>query len=406
MPRRLLLFVALASLLCVPRSVYAQENPVEVPGCDLAQNPKAFNGKLIRVRGTLNVHFEDFTLGIGNCDTEQGIWLTFGGDVPGLVASTVNDFFRKPGTDIKVNGVAYGIKKDDNFRRLYALIAARHGDKSDYSVTATLTGMFFAGKGYKTATGAVNFTGYGHLGCCALLVITQASDVESVPPANLNLRGVLIGPDGKPLEGFMVFDDVLGGSPPERQRTVTNKQGEFAFSNSGQQLRFENANYRPLTLNVEPGGATIRVRLQDAKHSDWVVPACGEMISSSRMGFSVLFALPQKMESSRNDTESMQSFFIYPRGGEPSSAELIISNSPEEMTDAADSLNSERFEERWAKDDAGNVVGMDARGRMNHGGYWRTTIFLSRDTATYRLQPGKQPNALDQIIDSACIAIR
>jgi hypothetical protein len=84
----------------------------------------------------------------------------------------------------------------------------------------------------------------------------------------------------------------------------------------------------------------------------------------------------------------------------------VISNSPEEMTDAADSLNSERFEERWAKDDAGNVVGLDARGRMNHGGYWRTTIFLNRDTATYRLQPGKQPNALDQIIDSACIAIR
>jgi len=378
---------------------------VEVPGCDLARNPKAFDGKLIRVRGTLNVHFEDFSLGVRNCDTEQGIWLAFGGDVPGIVASTVNDSFRKPDSEIKINGVSYGVKKDDSFRRLYALIAARHGDKPNYNVSAMLTGMFFAGQESRTAKGTVDFVGYGHLGCCALLVITQVSDVESVPPANLNLRGVLVGIDGKPVEGFTVIDDVLGGTPPERQKTVTNEKGEFAFSNSGQQLRFENPNYRPLALTVEPGGAPIRVRLQDAKQSDWVIPACGEVSSSSRIGFSVLFASPKTMESSPINNDNVQSLFIYPRGGEPSSAELVISTSAEEITDA-DSLDSERFEERWIKDSAGNVVGMDARGRMKHGGYWRTAIFSSRDTASYRLLSGKQPDALDQIIDSACIAKR
>jgi hypothetical protein len=406
MSKRLFRFAAFAGLLCVPRSVYAQENPVEVPACDLARNPKAFDGKLIRVRGTLSVHFEDFSFGIRNCGTQQGIWLAFGGDVPGIVASTVNDSLRKPGSDIKVNGVSYGIKEDDSFRKLYALIAARHGDKPDYSVTATLIGMFFAGEESRTAKGVVDFVGYGHLGCCALLVITQVSDVESVPRANLNLRGVLIGIDGKPVEGFTVFDDVLGGTPPERQKTVTNKQGEFAFPNSGQQLRFENPSYRPIALTVEPGGTPIRVRLQDAKHSDWVIPAFGEANSSSRMGFSVLFALPKTMESSPLDNDDMQSVFVYPRGGEPASAELIISSSSDEITDAADSLDSERFEERWVKDSAGNVVGMDARGRMKHGGYWRTAVFSGRDTASYRLQSGKQPNALDQIIDSACIAKR
>jgi len=406
MSKRLLQFVAFVGLLPVPQLVYAQENPMEVPGCDLARNPKASDGKLIRVRGTLNVHFEDFSLGIRNCDTEQGIWLAFGGDVPGIVTSMANDNVRRPGVDIKVNDVTYGIKKDENFSRLYALIAARHGDKPDYSVTATLTGMFFAGEESRAAKGTVAFFGYGHLGCCALLVITQVSDVESFPPANLNLRGVLIGVGGKPMEGFTVFDDVLGGSPPERQKTVTNKQGEFAFSNSGQQLRFENPNYRPLALTVEPGGAPIRVTLQDAKHSDWVIPACEKATSSNRIGFSVLFALPKTMESSPFNNDDRQSVFIYPRGGEPTSAELIISSSSEEITDAADSLDSERFEERWVKDSAGNVVGMDARGRRKRDGYWRRAIFLGHDTASYWLQPGRQPNALDQIIDSACIAKR
>jgi len=406
MSKRLLQFVAFVGLLCVPRLVCAQEGPVEVPACDLARSPKAFDGKLIRVRGTLNVYFEDFSLGIRNCDTEQGIWLAFGGDVPGIVASMANDTVRKPGVDIKVNDVPYAIKKDDNFRRLYALIAARHGDKPAYRVTATLTGMFFAGQENKLSNGTVDFVGYGHLGCCSLLMITQVSDVESVPPANLDLCGVLIGVDGKPAEGFMVFDDVLGGTPPERQKAVTNKQGEFAFSNSGQQLRFENPNYRPLALTVEPGGTPIRVRLQDAKHSDWVIPACGEVDSSRRIGFSVLFALPTTMESSPFNSDDLQSVFIYPRGGEPTSAELIISSSSEEVTDAAESLDSERFEERWVKDSAGNVVGMDARGRMKHGGYWRTAIFSGRAIASYSLKSGKQPNALDQIIDSACIAKR
>jgi hypothetical protein len=32
--------------------------------------------------------------------------------------------------------------------------------------------------------------------------------VESVPPANLNLRGVLIGADGKLVGNFTVFDEM------------------------------------------------------------------------------------------------------------------------------------------------------------------------------------------------------
>lgn len=110
------------------------------------------------------------------------------------------------------------------------------------------------------------------------------------------------------------------------------------------------------------------------------------------------------MESSpeNNNTD----IFIYARGGQAASAELIISRSPEKITDPADSLDFERFEERWIKDSSGNVVGMDARGRRKRGEYWRTAILLGHDAATYWLQPGEQPNASDQVIDSACIAKR
>jgi hypothetical protein len=184
---------------------------------------------MIRLRGTLSVHFEDFSLETKDCGSEQGIWLAFGGDVPGIVASTANDGFRKPGVDITVNDVRYGIKKDENFHRLYALIAARHGGKPDYSVTATLTGKFFAGEERRSAKGAVYFVGYGHLGCCALLLITEVSDVESIPPANLNLSGVLIGANGEPVKGFTVIDDVLGGTPPNVRKLSRTSRENLRF---------------------------------------------------------------------------------------------------------------------------------------------------------------------------------
>ena len=377
---------------------------MDVRGCDLAKSPKTFDGRLIRVRATLSVHFEDFSLDLPNCDTRQGIWLAFGGDVPGVVGSTVNDIARKPGSHIKVHGVAYGIKKDANFRELYALIAARHGDKPDYRVSATLTGMFLPGRALRNSRDdVVTFGGYGHLGCCALLVITEVAGVESVPPANLNVHGIVIGPDDQPVEGLTVIDDVLGGSPPGRQTTVTDKQGKFAFSNSGQQLRFESPEYRPLALTLETGGPEIQVRLEAAVQSDWVIHACRALPPRKRVGFSVLFALPPAMESEPFKTIEGHSIFIYRHGGSAPEADLIITRVLDGTMEQVDSLDFERFEERWIKDEAGKPVGIDARGRMRSGQYLRTAVFFARDVASYWLdhKPSKE---LDEIIDSACVA--
>lgn len=111
------------------------------------------------------------------------------------------------------------------FWKLYALIAARHGEEPDYRATATLTGIFFGDDIRNSKGDVLLFGGYGHLGCCALLLITQVSDVESVPPANLDVHGVVIGSDGQPVEGLTVVDDVLGGSlPAAGQQLRTRKE--------------------------------------------------------------------------------------------------------------------------------------------------------------------------------------
>jgi hypothetical protein len=407
MSRSLIPFLASLTLICFVETVPAQETPLELSACDLAKHPKSFDAKIIRVRGILSVHFEDFSLTAPDCDTPQGIWLAFGGDVPGIVPSTANDNSRTPGVDIKVNGVSHGIKKDEKFRRLYALIAARHGDKPAYTVTATLEGAFYAGEERLLANGQTDFSGYGHLGCCALFVITQVLDVASTPPANLNVRGTLSGPDGRPIAGFAVFDDIVGGSPPERQQAVTNEKGEFSFSDSGQLLLFEKPSYRPLALPVEPGSAPIHVKLEDAKPSDWLIPSCGQLgDSASRIGFSVLFAAPTTMDSRSNKNDDFQAYYVFPRGGEPSAAELIISTSPSPNPQQSYFVDSKSSQQRWIKDSAGTVIGIDSRSRLKDGESWRTAVFGGRDAARYVLGSGKGTDSLDGIINSACTATR
>ena len=408
MSKKLIPLLAIIPLLFVAHSVRAQESPEEVSACNLAKDPKSYDGKTIRVRATLSVEFEDFTLAIKReCGTPQAIWLAFGGDVPGIVASMTNDNVRKLGTDIKVNGVSYGIMKDENFRRLYALIAARHGDKPAYQVTATLTGAFLAGEERKLPDGKSDFGGYGHIGCCSLFVITQVADVKSVPSARLDVRGTLLGPDGKPIKGFEVIDDILGGSPPERQQMVTNGQGQFNFSISGQLVRFENPMYRPVALAVEPGGAHVLVRLENSKSSDWFIPQCGaEMNPADRIGFSVLFPIPSTMESSPSNTDNSHTYFIFPRGEEPTSAEFFVSTSTDQTAETTDAVGSDWSEQRWIKESTGTVIGIDARGRQKNGVHWRRATFWGHDTAFYNVRLEGHTKFLDGVINSACIAKR
>jgi hypothetical protein len=403
--RRFSLLLVFLGLFFAVSGACGQEAPTEVSVCELARNPKFFDGKTLRIRGTLSVFFEDFSLVVGDCDTHQGIWLAFGGDVPGIVASMANDTDRKPGVDITVNGIPYGMKKDESFRRLYALLTRRHGRKPDYSATATLTGAFFAGRETKLPSGNTVFDGYGHLGCCSLFVITEVSDVQSVPPANLNLSGTLQGPDGRPVEGFVVFDDILGGSPPLRQQTTTNYKGEFEFSDSGQLLRFESPSFRPIALVVEPGGAPVHVKLEDAKQSDWLIPSCEQAgTPAHRVGFSVLFALPTRMKSKAyNDEEVGHSYFIYPRGGNPDAADLVISTDTDQAEESS-FIYSTWSEQRWIKDKEGAVIGIDSQGRLKDGGSWRRAIFLRRDSIGYTFYRKKDAGLLDNIIDSACLA--
>jgi hypothetical protein len=404
MRKKVVLTIVLIASAVAAGLIWMRQSQPLLSACDLVQNPRAFDRKTIRVRGTFSVHFEDFTLEMPHCDASRGVWLAFGGDVAGIVASMANDSFRTPGVDIKVDGVSYGIKKDENFRKLYALIAAGQGNLELFRVTATLSGVFLAVKDPEAVSG------YGHLGCCHLFVITGASDVESEPDANLFVHGRVRGADGNPVSGLKVLDDVLGGIPPQTQEATTNDQGEFEFSNSGPLLRVEAPKYRPLAVAVEVGGPPVELKLEDARLSDWQIKACPQAeTSSGRIGFSMLFQLPPTMDSELFDHKESgkRTYFVFPRGGSSAAdTQLFIFSETGVATDRRAVVDSEWSERRWIKDSAGVVVGIDSRGRLKGGGAWRNVSFGSDETAKYSLEAGQPIALLDTILESACIAKR
>ncbi len=158
--------------------------PVSVSLCDLLETPRAYNGKQVQIRGKINLEFEDFSIYDASCNTWPGIWLMFGGDVSTPTKSTVNDNSRIPGRNIKVDGIEYGIVKDQNLNDFSKGITARQDRKTLYRVTATLAGTFLAGRVHQHPQRFPSSPGYGHMGCCYLFIIQQVLAVEAKPIAD------------------------------------------------------------------------------------------------------------------------------------------------------------------------------------------------------------------------------
>ncbi len=106
--------------------------------CALQADPAAYNHNMIDVRAVVSHGFDDLTLSDPQCPPRSGIWLEYGG----LVNSETVTF------------------------------------------RAHLIGRFFAGLKQHTPKGDF-WGGYGHLGCCSLLVIQQVLAVEAKDDASV-----------------------------------------------------------------------------------------------------------------------------------------------------------------------------------------------------------------------------
>ena len=141
--------------------------------CALQTNPAAYNHKMIDVRAIVSHGLNDFTLSDPQCEPRSGIWLEYGGQVESETVYCCG--VKTPRTaDLVVEGIATRLIDDALFRRFDARVRV----PGDVRFRAHLIGRFFAGLKQHTTKGDV-WGGYGHFGCCSLLVIQQVLAVEA-----------------------------------------------------------------------------------------------------------------------------------------------------------------------------------------------------------------------------------
>jgi hypothetical protein len=175
------------STVASPIAAQAESNgPSDTTLCDLAQNLERFEGKLVRVRGTILVGMEQFELTAAECSERliDTVWLEYGKGLKQPTTWCCGNLVSKDAAQVVQNA---------EFRKFQHYLTAQYRDKGchewecqRYSVTATLTGKFNAVKTETCPSGKGRccplFRGFGHYGAsCARVVIQSASDVDAKP---------------------------------------------------------------------------------------------------------------------------------------------------------------------------------------------------------------------------------
>lgn len=174
-------------------SLHAQT--VNTTVCDVLNNPKAFDGKMVQIKGTVTASFDQFVLTDGSCGHQQvnAIWLAYPegskAKAGALVTVEIQPAKSFAGKVEPVGGAAVTLQKDKEFKQFdSALSQWHHSDNAiclgcpKYTVEATVVGRL---DGVNSALlerdGKGNITGIGGFGngnaYPARLVIQSVSGV-------------------------------------------------------------------------------------------------------------------------------------------------------------------------------------------------------------------------------------
>ncbi|MGD0479277.1 MAG: hypothetical protein ABSA42_03845 [Terracidiphilus sp.] len=190
--------VLIGLLLAFECGLHAQAAaPVDVNVCDVVKNPASFDGKMVRIKGTVVAGFDEFVIKDAtdpNCGYQvNGIWLSYpqgskakSGPVAIVTLQPAHNFAGtlKPATRTPVT-----LDKSKDFKQFDSLLAQPHQKGLDmclgcarYEVTATLTGRLdtVADASIKRdASGKiVGFGGFGNINAYpARLVLESVSNV-------------------------------------------------------------------------------------------------------------------------------------------------------------------------------------------------------------------------------------
>jgi len=180
-----------------PAAASQAAGPVDTTVCDVVRKPQAFDGKIVRIKGTVIAGFDEFVIADStdpNCGfMVNAIWLAYppgtkgkAGPAAMVVIQPAKNF---AGTVAPPTRDAVTLDKSKDFKQFDSLLAQKHEKGADmclgctrYKVTATLVGRL---DGVADATlkrdssgKIVGFGGFGNMNVYpARLVLESVSDV-------------------------------------------------------------------------------------------------------------------------------------------------------------------------------------------------------------------------------------
>jgi hypothetical protein len=177
-----------------------QQKPIETTICEIAENPWAFNNKMVRVRGHVSGNFEYSEIEGDGCD--HSIWFAYGGGSgpPGLVAYVGGGSVPGGENDEGERTAPINVKlvRDSNFDKFQRLMAARvradarseklNPDKFVFhQVTATFVGRIdgvtpeiHAAHLKRSPMDRADFLGFGQMGLFDAQLIVQSVKGDAV----------------------------------------------------------------------------------------------------------------------------------------------------------------------------------------------------------------------------------
>lgn len=204
-----------------------QEVPEKITVCQLKSDPAKYNHKLVEVTGFISHGFEDFGLFDPECESKNSIWLDYGGKKASntMYCCGVTPSHTRPDQAL-VDNISIPLVDDERFKQLDKLIRSEY----DLVMHGTIVGRFFSGE-QVSYPGGVFWSGYGHMGCCMLLMIQQVVSVDPHDRRDLDYGASFDQPDiSKVGCGYtFLMEDERFSEAIARQRKAESGNRAWAF---------------------------------------------------------------------------------------------------------------------------------------------------------------------------------